>query len=184
MILSRSLYNMKVVVSSTNPIKLEATQLGFVAYFKKDIECLALKVESGVSNQPVGDDETVKGALQRVIHAKDKMPDADYWIGLEGGVEWYENTLYAFAWIVIMDKEGKTGKAKTSMFELPQKVVQLIREGKELAEADDIVFGIQNSKQKMGAVGLLTDGMITRASYYAEAVKLALIPFIKHQYYG
>jgi non-canonical (house-cleaning) NTP pyrophosphatase len=53
----------------------------------------------------------------------------------------------------------------------------LIKEGKELGEADDIVFQKENSKQKTGAVGLLTGNVLDRTSYYKEAIILALIPF-------
>jgi len=53
----------------------------------------------------------------------------------------------------------------------------LIRQGKELGEADDIVFGRSNSKQENGAVGLLTDNAIDRAQLYEHAMILALIPF-------
>jgi len=62
-------------------------------------------------------------------------------------------------------------------------VGNLIDQGMELGEADDIVFGMKDSKKSIGAVGILTKGNITRAKYYAEAVKLALIPFINKEYY-
>ena len=55
--------------------------------------------------------------------------------------------------------------------------MSLVREGKELGEADDIVFGKENSKQTYGAVGLLTGDVIDRTRFYEDAVVLALIPF-------
>ena len=36
----------------------------------------------------------------------------------------------------------------------------------------------KTQKKKDGAVGILTKGLITRKSYYEEAVVLALIPFV------
>ena len=54
----------------------------------------------------------------------------------------------------------------------------------ELGEADDIVFGQSNSKQKSGAVGLLTGDIIDRKSLYEEAVVLALIPFKNEELYS
>ena len=53
----------------------------------------------------------------------------------------------------------------------------MIKEGKELGEADDIVFNRNNSKQENGAVGILTGDVIDRMKYYTEAVILSLIPF-------
>jgi non-canonical (house-cleaning) NTP pyrophosphatase len=46
-----------------------------------------------------------------------------------------------------------------------------------LGEADDIVFGRSNSKQKEGAIGLLTGNVVDRAGLYEHAVILALVPF-------
>ena len=90
--------------------------------------------------------------------------------------------MMAFAWIVILSKDKK-GKARTGTFFLPPKVVELINQGKELGEADDIVFGHSNSKQKNGAVGILTGNLIDRTQFYVEAMVLALIPFLNKDIY-
>ena len=67
------------------------------------------------------------------------------------------------------------------MFQLPKKIKNLIEVGVELGEADDIVFKRNNSKEKNGAVGILTNNLIDRTKYYEEAVVLSLIPFIKNE---
>jgi len=68
-------------------------------------------------------------------------------------------------------------KSENRNFFLPNEVVKLIKDGKELGDADDIVFNRRNSKQENGAVGILTGDVIDRTKYYTEAVILALIPF-------
>ena len=75
------------------------------------------------------------------------------------------------------------GKGRSGTFFLPPKIAELIRQGKELGEADDIVFERTNSKQENGAVGILTDGVVDRTKYYTEAVVLALIPFKNERLY-
>jgi non-canonical (house-cleaning) NTP pyrophosphatase len=70
------------------------------------------------------------------------------------------------------------------MFFLPPEIAQLIRQGKELGEADDIVFGRQDSKRKNGAVGLLTGNVIDRLELYEGAVVLALAPFKNPELFG
>jgi non-canonical (house-cleaning) NTP pyrophosphatase len=82
----------------------------------------------------------------------------------------------AFAWVVVLAGQ-KVGRGRTGTFFLPPRVAELVRAGKELGEADDIVFGRSNSKQENGAVGLLTGDVIDRAGFYEHAVILALIPF-------
>ncbi|WP_255039576.1 DUF84 family protein [Lacihabitans soyangensis] len=61
--------------------------------------------------------------------------------------------------------------------------MDLINEGYELGHADEIVFGQNNTKQKMGTTGLLTNNVIDRTQYYTQAVILALIPFLKTDLY-
>jgi non-canonical (house-cleaning) NTP pyrophosphatase len=60
---------------------------------------------------------------------------------------------------------------------LPKKVSELIKQGMELGEANDLLFNQQNSKQKGGSVGILTDDVIDRTEIYWPAVVMALIPF-------
>jgi len=167
----------KVVVASHNPVKINSVRIGFEKMFPcGSFEFESVSVESDVKDQPKSYRETLKGAVNRASNAFKKMPRADYWVGIEGGIEEKGNEMEAFAWVVIKSK-NKVGKAKTGTFFLPNKIIKLIKEGKELGEADDIVFGRRNSKQENGAVGILTDNVIDRTKYYSEAVILAMIPF-------
>jgi inosine/xanthosine triphosphatase len=169
---------MKIIVASTNPAKIKAVSDGFKQMFTDtNFNIEGISVESGVNDQPMTDKETYTGALNRADNAYKASPEADYFVGLEGGIESKDEEMEAFAWIVIRSKDGKYGKARTGVFILPQKIADLIKQGKELGEADDIVFGKTNSKQSNGAVGILTNDAIKRSSYYSEAVILGLIPF-------
>jgi inosine/xanthosine triphosphatase len=168
----------KIIVASTNPIKIKATLDGFKRIFPiEEFIVEGISVESGVKDQPNSDQETFRGALNRVDIAFLRGADADYYVGLEGGIESRGDEMESFAWIVVKSNNGLIGKARTGTFFLPPKIVELIHSGLELGEADDIVFGKTNSKQSNGAVGLLTKDLITRSSFYEEAIILALIPF-------
>lgn len=168
----------KIIVASTNPVKIKAAQAGFSAMFpQQKFAIRGIAAKSGVGKQPMTNGQTINGALNRVNYASQVAPGADYWIGIEGGVEEIKGEMEVFAWVVIKDKAGRVSKGKTGTFTLPKKVVELVKQGIELGEADDIVFSQKNSKQKSGAIGLLTGNIIDRAKYYTEAVILALIPF-------
>ncbi|HED38260.1 MAG TPA: non-canonical purine NTP phosphatase [Ignavibacteria bacterium] len=167
----------KVIVASKNPVKINAVKIGFERMFPLEkFEFEGISVSSEVSEQPMDDEETLTGGINRAHNAKAEFQDADYWVGIEGGVEKINNEMNTFAWVVIESKYKK-GKARTGAFFLPRKIIELVAAGKELGEADDIVFQHTNSKQKNGSVGILTENVITRTSYYTETVILALIPF-------
>jgi len=91
--------------------------------------------------------------------------------------------LYAFAWICIKSKKEKIGFGRTASFLLPPKIEELIKLGRELGEADDIFFDIKNSKQKMGAIGLLSKSKLDRKKLYEQGVICALIPFLNKKLY-
>jgi len=167
----------KVVVSSQNPVKLEAVKSGFKRLFPDTpFELINVSVESGVSDQPMTDEETRTGATNRAIKAHEAVPGGDYWVGVEGGCDFLGEDMVAFAWIVVLG-ENNHGSARTALFRLPKKVQGLVASGMELGIADDQVFGEENSKQNSGAVGLLTGDVVTRTTLYEQAVILAFIPF-------
>jgi len=173
----------KVVIASQNPVKIEATRGGFRKMFpKRSFSFEGVNVSSEVSDQPYGEKETLKGATNRAYRARRAVPEADYWVGIEGGVGEIDGELASFAWVVIISGSG-VGRARSAAFFLPPAVASLVKQGKELGEADDLVFKKKNSKQKMGAVGILTDGVIDRTQYYYQAVVMALIPFKKTDLY-
>lgn len=168
---------LKVVIASKNPVKIQAVKNGFEKMFpKQKFEFIGLSVSSNVADQPLSNDETFRGAKNRAYNASSEQKGADFYVGIEGGIEHRENEMEVFAWVFIKSAD-KQGKARTGTFFLPKQVIELIKGGKELGEADDIVFERNNSKQENGAVGILTRDIIDRTKYYTEAVILAMIPF-------
>lgn len=135
-----------------------------------------VSVPSGVRVQPMTDTETLQGALNRANGARLRLPEANYWAGIEGGIEEHEDGMVAYAWIVVCSNE-MTGKGRSAAFFLPPNISELVRQGKELGEADDLVFQRSNSKQSNGAIGILTGDAVDRTDLYEMAVIMALVPF-------
>ncbi len=174
----------QIVIASTNPVKLNAVKKAFHQLMPAiTFGWQQMEVPSGVSNQPMTDVETRSGACNRVKAVRELFPDAEYWVGIEGGVDFDESgEMLAFAWVVI-DNGQLLGKARSGSFYLPPEITDLVRKGKELGDADDIVFGQKNSKQKNGAIGLLTNNLIDRCGLYKHAVILAFVPFYNRHLY-
>ena len=172
-----------IIVASTNPVKLNAAVQGFSAMFpEEEFRAFPAKAVPAISVQPMSDAETLQGAGERAGMVRDQYPEADYWVGIEGGAEEMNGQIGVFAWVVVLDRERQS-KGRSGEFFLPEKVAALVREGVELGEADDRVFGRSNSKQQNGAVGLLTGDAVDRAGLYVPAVIFALIPFKNPELY-
>lgn len=169
---------MKVVVASQNPVKVNATLDAFQEQFPADkIDLISADVASGVSDQPMGDEETRQGAVTRARNALSEHPDADFGVGMEGGICDVCGIAYTFAWMVVLSQAGQVSASRSMLLPLPDKVMSLVGSGIELGHAIDEVFGTQNIKQKGGAFGVLTSGRMTRQSVYVDTLFCALLPF-------
>jgi inosine/xanthosine triphosphatase len=174
---------MKVVIASQNPAKIRAVKAAFMLQFpEEEPELIPLSVESGVNEQPMSDKETRRGARNRARNARQLQVDADFWVGLEGGIETIDGQLTAFAWMAILGPDQRIGEARTVTLPLPPAVKALVEEGLELGDANDRVFSTVNSKHQGGAFGLLTRGIHTREGVYTEALVIALVPFVNELY--
>jgi inosine/xanthosine triphosphatase len=177
---------MKVVVASKSPVKEAAVKRGFSLVFPDvihEFECV--KASSGISDQPMSDDETRSGALGRVAHARELSPDADFYIGLEGGVEEKYGDLYNYGWVVVESKSRKQGYGRTFAFPLPPVIRDLIlHEGMEQSHATDRVLSKSGTKTTTGTIGPLTNNILTYTDWYVPAVIAAFAPFLNEELYS
>jgi len=174
---------MNIVIASKNPVKRGAAQDAFNARFsQEDLVFSTVSVASGVDDQPFSDATTRKGAWNRVQGAAKARPDADFWVGFEGGVDLVDGSMITFAWVAVRAADGRKGSARTVTLPLPPAVQKLVLAGMELGEANDRVFETSGSKHAGGAFGLLTDDQLTRRSVYAETLTVALIPIVNELY--
>jgi inosine/xanthosine triphosphatase len=169
-------------VGSTNPVKVQCVTAA-AKQFWPDAVVRGVSTDSGVSHQPVSDDEMFTGARNRAHQALRQVTEADFGVGIEGGVLDTAKGMWAYAWVVIVDRSGNLGMGQTGRFPLPAGVAQLVRSGLELGEADDRFFGQENSKQKEGAIGLLSKGKLDRLQLYQQGVTFALLRFVNPEFY-
>lgn len=172
-----------VVIGSKNPVKILCVEEAFHTTFGDHYLVEGLNVDSGVDKQPFGDEETYRGAHTRAMNCKNAFPEADFWVGIEGGVDGMGEEMMAYAWVIILNRSGKVGRARSATFFLPMVVADLVKEGVELGDANDRVFQSLNSKQQGGAVGALTKGVLNRKELYKQPILLGLIPFIHDGWY-
>jgi len=162
-----------VVAATTNPAKIKAIALAFEDIFGTDsFRIEGVDVDSGVSIQPIGSSETRTGARHRVISARQVRPEADFWVGIEAGIE--DNM--TFAWMVIENMHQR-GESRSASLMLPEIILQEINQGSELGDEMEKLTGIAEVKRKGGAIGIFTAGKLTRTSVYHQALVLALAPF-------
>jgi inosine/xanthosine triphosphatase len=167
---------MRIAIGSTNPVKIRAVEKVLRPLYA-EVEFTSQEVPSGVPVQPIGNEETRRGALNRA-RAVLEATGADWGVGLEGGIIQTELGVMTTAWCVIVDLAGRTGVGGAANMLLPEAVVTRVLGGVELGEAMDEYASVDDVKRKMGAIGILTRGLIDRQGAYEYIVKLALARFL------
>ncbi len=170
---------MKILVGSENPVKLQAVKEAFEKYYA-NIEVVGLKVPSGVPDQPIND-ETLRGAENRAEILKELNDTdglkADFFIGVEGGIIKRHGRWFAFGGMCLIDTRGRKSFGTSAHFELPDEVTRRLQEREELGIVMDEIMKLKNTKQKMGAIGFFTNGIIDRKELYIPGIISALVPF-------
>jgi inosine/xanthosine triphosphatase len=174
----------KVAVGSLNPVKIEAVRLAFTDVWPEtNWEVIGAEVSSGVSDQPMSDRESVKGATNRAKRAMKKL-GANFGVGLEGGIQKVGKEYVDSGWMIVVSKDGKVGIGSSIRMHTPHKMMKMVlEEGKELGEVCDIIFKRKNTKHAEGQFGLMTKNLITRTEGYRHGVISALVRFIHPDLY-
>ncbi len=171
---------MRLAVGSGNPVKRRAVERAVETTVDAEVE--AVPVDSGVSEQPRGREETVAGAKNRAANA---LAAGEYalGVGLEGGVAEVAGAggLFLIMWVAVTDGE-RVGLGSGPSFRLPDAVGDRVAAGEELGPVMDDVLGEDDVARKQGAAGALSAGVVDRDDALAAGVAAAMGPFVTDRY--
>jgi non-canonical (house-cleaning) NTP pyrophosphatase len=85
--------------------------------------------------------------------------------------------------VAVVDGNGRSHIGSGTRLLLPEGIIQRVLAGEELGFVMDDLLGEENVKQKGGAIGALTGGLIMRQEAFTHSVAYALAPFIAPQFY-
>ncbi len=170
---------MKIIVCSENPVKIQAVQEAFKAYFDNfEIKGLDLKDQPLVQIQPLSAEQTLESANRRVEIAL-KKEQADFYVSLEGGISKDQFGAFLTWYVNVTDKDGKRSIAGGGRMPLPSIIYDRLTENKEkeLGEIIDELAEEENTKKKGGASALFTGNRVLRKDVFKRDVIIALVPF-------
>eukprot|EP01122_Echinamoeba_exundans_P005452 TRINITY_DN15607_c0_g1_i1.p1 TRINITY_DN15607_c0_g1~~TRINITY_DN15607_c0_g1_i1.p1 ORF type:complete len:194 (-),score=35.41 TRINITY_DN15607_c0_g1_i1:23-574(-) len=173
-----------VAIGTENKAKVSALKLSLQRVFPgRNFEVRTASVASGVSNQPMSDEESILGATNRAKAALAQHADATFGVGMEGGLHKISDRWYECGWIAVVDRAGKVGLGSSARFECSKKIVDEILKGKELADVIDELTGLQDVRSSQGAMGIVTNGVLQRDECYTHGVIFAFAPFVSDKKY-
>jgi len=160
----------RIIVASLNKNKINAVKEVFPSFFVEGQSC-----ESGVGEQPLSLDETIKGAINR---AKGVYMDCIYSVGIEDGISRVPQTASGymnFCCCAVYDGT-RIYLGLGPAFEYPPECTRkVVEDGITISEAFTPFSGKPNIGYDEGIIGWLTKGRINRKDYTKQAVFMARI---------
>jgi inosine/xanthosine triphosphatase len=176
---------MQIFVGSTNPVKINAATIAASETWP-EVMVQGFDVTSGVNEQPITDQETKQGAINRAKQALAKglsltttnkshsQPEV-LGMGLEGGVFTDEaDQMWTTVWGAVVDKNKQTFLGNGARFKVPKLVAQEILAGGEMGPFMADYCQVPSLKTREGLIGIVTNNFVDRTEEYAAIAKLVL----------
>jgi len=161
-----------VSIGSENPIKIKGVQLAMEKTIG-NVKVVPIDVDSGVSNQPRGFEETTKGAINRAKKAYNSISSI-YGVGIEAGLVEIGGKYLDIHICAIFD--GRAYTIGTSQgFQIPEEILEEIKKGEECSKAVEKVYGLKDIGREEGIIGYLTNKNINRVDLCESAVLMAMV---------
>lgn len=165
---------MLIASGTHNPAKVAAVQAAFARMLPDEhVTFQECSVESGVRDQPMSDVETMRGAEHRATAARDQL-GADIGVGIEGGLHEINGTWFSGNYVCVATKSDGLFYGISPMVSISEPIIAKVHEGQELSDAIHDVLHISNIGSKQGALGYMTNNVITRSSSIELALSAAL----------
>lgn len=169
---------MIIAIGTKNPTKVHAVQNAFSK--KVSGEFFSTNVQSNVSEQPLTDEETMRGAINRARNAIE-AENADIGVGLEGGVVKTNHGYFLCNWGAIIDRHIQPIVASGARIIIPDKIGEEVFSGKELGIVMDRFVEKNNVSQNEGAIGIFTNGCVDRTEMFTHLSKLLVGQYLYKQ---
>ena len=163
---------MNIAIGTKNRAKIAAVQK-VVACYIDNVQFEAFNVVSHVADQPMSDEETRQGAINRAQEAL-AISDAQLAFGLEGGVKMLNGGLYLCNWAALATRKGVIYTAAGAQIPLPVEIATEIQRGRELGPVMDAYAQQTNTREHAGAIGVFTNGYVDRQEMFEHILTLLI----------
>ncbi len=164
-----------IVVASQAEPKLNAVREACTNLHLNISTLKGVSAPSGINDQPCGDEETARGAHNRLAHAEAAEPGADLYIAIENGVRsdghdrWFD-----FGVIMISDRT-KMVTTHSMALEIPTSVIETVKQrGFNNTTIGKIMMELGETQHHQDPHKELTQGLFPRQKILSLAIELAL----------
>jgi non-canonical (house-cleaning) NTP pyrophosphatase len=163
---------MKVIVGSMSALKTTVVEIA-MRELGQVRTIVSVPVASGVASQPVGEDETLRGARQRAMSAK-AVDSSVCAIGIENGIRQVGNGWEDWAVIVLLPADGTEIIVHSDGVAVPTDIVEVARARGFSTTTVGAVLAERFGSLSDDPHTFLTGGRVSRQELLVSAVVRAL----------
>ena len=165
----------RIIVCSKNLAKNEAIKNVMKDFFK-EFEIISLETDSGVSETPIGDEEGIRGCLNRIKDANNQEKAGDLYVAMEGILTKTIYGTFLCGWTVIYNKlENEYYYGCSAKIKIPDEIIEKTTKAQRLSDVvADFVGSTGDEISKIGTNGILTNGSYTRTDEFMDSILCAI----------
>lgn len=170
----------EIAVGSKNKTKLRAVEQASSELWLEAPKITGIETKSGVSDQPMTDEEMIMGAHNRARNMMSRVPSASYTIGMEGGIRVMPEGWFDMGWVCVIDvATHKTSYGVTPAVAVPEDVRHMMQHsGLELSDAVEAVYKTDTIESR-DCSGVITNGIMPADRLYSLGVLAAFSVLIQ-----
>lgn len=160
---------MKILVGTTNQDKINIVR----DFFKNKgcgYEVVSVEVESAINEQPLDQETTINGSINRAMNAVKSGLQYDLSLGLEGGLVLINGFYHLVCAVSVIDKEGNIYTGISKKLPLPKDVSKRIKNSGHFHVAIREFKTTPNNKK-------LVQELINREQSFKQAIESALMKY-------
>lgn len=170
---------MKIALGSTSIDKANILREA-LSQFENNIEILGCDVFSGITDQPLSEEVTIEGAVNRAHSAKNKQENCEIAFGLEGGLTEIQGSYFLVCVVALVDDQKRLFLGVSSKLELPKEISDKVKLGEKFGE---VVRRYQSEHGQEKNIHDLLELLINRKQSFIEATKNAYLTFLSSEHY-
>jgi non-canonical (house-cleaning) NTP pyrophosphatase len=170
---------MKVVVGSTNTAKVSATTEVFKDFFAGTaVEIVPLEADPGIDPTPFSAEACIRGGRARIEICRHRIPDADFYVGIESGILETAGFFFLAPWAVIFrSATAEDSVGSGGLVPLQERYFSTF--GPHVPIGDTLRYELfdpklAERKKMLGVGGIITGGRVPRDEQFFLALTIAL----------
>lgn len=168
---------MKIVLGSTSEDKKKILA-DVLSEFGMSPDIVGMEIAPKITDQPLDEATTIRGAFNRAKGALSKVQDCDFSIGLEGGLSLVEDNYFLVCATVIIDKEGGKYIGISSKLSLSKEVSEKVKQGEQFGIA---IRQFANKHKDHSYTYKIAKLLISREQSFREAITNALLDLMSSE---